>query len=184
MKRNFAFGWLALWLLSLLPALAASNTNTMRIAAAQAARRAVDFHLKPLEALAAVEKNLDELERIVERAGEAHCDALALPEDTMGLLNWLSANEALAKEVLPLAVKRMLERLGTAAARHKMYLVVCSDLVESDGAVYNTAFLLGRDGREIGRYHKVCPTWSEAGSRARGSSFPVFPTLTWVRQRC
>jgi predicted amidohydrolase len=176
MRRNFASGWLALLMLSLSPALGSSNTNTVRIAAAQAAGRAVDFHVKPQEALAAVEKNLDELERIIDRAGDAHCDALTLPEDTMGLLNWLSANEGLAKEVLPRAVSRMLQRLGGAAARHKMYLVVCSDLVESDNAIYNTAFLLARDGREIGRYHKVCPTWSEAGSRARGDSFPVFPT--------
>lgn len=53
---------------------------------------------------------------------------------------------------------------------------MCSDFTESDGAIDNTAFLLGRDGREIGRYHKVCPTWAEAGARQRGSSFPVFPT--------
>ena len=70
----------------------------------------------------------------------------------------------------------MIERLGSTAARHKMYLVVCSDLTESDGGTYNTAFLLGRDGKEIGRYHKVCPAWSEAGVRQRGRSFPVFPT--------
>ncbi len=151
-------------------------TNKVRIAAAQAARRVVDFHLKPEEALTAVEKNLDELERIVARAGEAKCDALVLPEDTPGLLNWVGANEAMVKEVLPKAVKGMVERLGSAAARHKMYLVVCSDFTESDGATYNTAFLLGRDGKEIGRYHKVCPTWSEAGARQRGNSFPVFPT--------
>jgi len=151
-------------------------TNTVRVAAAQAARRVIDFHLKPAEALAAVEKNLSELEKIVARAGEAKCDALVLPEDTPGVLNWLGANESLAKEVLPKAVKSMIERLGSAAARHKMYLVVCSDFIENDGLLYNTAFLLGRDGKEIGRYHKVCPTWSEAGVRQRGSSFPVFST--------
>jgi len=153
-----------------------SPTNTVRIAAAQAERRVVDFRLRPGEALAAVENNLAELERIVERAGQAKCDALVLPEDTPGMLNWVGANETLAKDVLPQAVKRMRERLGAAAARHKMYLVVCSDFTEADGATYNTAFLLGRAGREIGRYHKVCPTWSEAGVRQRGSSFPVFPT--------
>ena len=152
------------------------STNTVRIAAAQAARRVVDFRLKPDEALVAVEKNLAELELVVDRAGAAKCDALVLPEDTPGLLNWVGANEALAKEVLPQAVKRTIERLGSTAARHKMYLVVCSDFTESDGGIYNTAFLLGRDGREIGRYHKVCPTWGEAGARQRGNSFPVFPT--------
>jgi len=92
------------------------------------------------------------------------------------LLNWVGANEAAAKELLPKAVERMIERLGQAAARHQMYLVVCSDLTETDGGIYNTAFLLGRDGKEIGRYHKVCPTWSEAGVRQRGHTFPVFPT--------
>ena len=154
----------------------APATNTIRVAAAQAARRVIDFRLQPDEALAAMEGNLAELERIVNRAGEAKCDALVLPEDTPGLLNWAGANETLAKVVLPKAVKRMLERLGAAAARHRMYLVVCTDLTESDGATYNTALLLGRDGKEIGRYHKVCPTWSEAGTRQRGTSFPVFPT--------
>src|SRR5206468_7485027 len=87
-------------------------TNLVRVAAAQAARRVIPFRLKPDEALAAVDRNLAELERIVNRAGEAKCDALALPEDTAGLLNWVGANEALAKKVLPKAVNRMLERLG------------------------------------------------------------------------
>ena len=162
-------GWLVILLLisQAVAAFAAepisAPTNTVRVAAAQAARRVVDFRLKPAEALAAVEKNLAELERIVDRAGEAKCDALVLPEDTPGLLNWVGANETQAKEVLPKMVKRMIDRLGSVAARHKMYLVVCSDLTENDGATYNTALLLGRDGRELGRYHKVCPTWSEAG---------------------
>ncbi len=154
----------------------AASTNTVRVAAAQATRRVIDFRLKPDEALAAVDKNLAELERIVDRAGRAKCDVLVLPEDTPGLLNWVGANETPAKEVLPKAVNRMIERLGGTAARHKMYLVVCSDFTETDGGIYNAAFLLGRDGKEIGRYHKVCPTWGEAGARQRGSSFPVFPT--------
>src|SRR5437667_561094 len=179
MKTNARLGWLATLLLISPIALAepdVPSTNTVRVAAAQAARRIIDFHLRPDEALTAVDKNLAELERIVDRAGEAKCDALVLPEDTAGLLNWVGANESMAKEVLPKAVNRMIERLGSAAARHKMYLVVCSDFIERDGATYNTAFLLGRDGREVGRYHKVCPAWPEAGVRRRGGSFPVFPT--------
>ncbi len=155
----------------------ASATNTVRVAAAQAEGRAIDYRLKPDEALAGVERNLATLERLVDRAGTNRCDVLVLPEDTPGLLNWVGANESLAKELLPQAVERMIKRLGAAAAaRHKMYLVVCSDFTESDGGIYNTSFLLGRDGKEIGRYHKVCPTWGEAGARRRGDKFPVFPT--------
>lgn len=179
MKTNSCLGWLAT-VLFISPIISAEpsppSTNTVRVAAAQAAPRVIDFHLKPDEALAAVDKNLAELERIVERVGEAKCDALVLPEDTPGLLNWVGANEALVREVLPKAAKRMLERLGSVAARHHMYLVVCSDFLEGDGGIYNTSFLLGRDGKEIGRYHKVCPTWGEAGARQRGNSFPVFAT--------
>jgi predicted amidohydrolase len=149
----------------------------MRVAGCQAKRRSIDWRLKkPADVLAAVDKNLAELERIVHKAGERKCDALALPEDTLGLLDWYGVNEHVGKEVLPEAVKRMLDRLGRAAAKHKMYLVVCSDFLESDGGVYNTAFFLGRDGKEIGRYHKVCPTWGESGSRQRGRSLPVFAT--------
>lgn len=156
----------------------AATNATVRVAAAQAARRVVDFRLTNSAAavLAEVERNLEALERIVHKAGAQKCDVLALPEDTPGLLNWVGVNEGLTKEVLPRAVRRMVERLGRAAAQHRMYLVVCSDHIESDGAMYNTAFLLGRDGKEIGRYYKVCPTWGEAGARRRGNSFPVFET--------
>lgn len=157
------------------PAKASSAlASTVRVAAVQARRRTIDYRLKPAEVLAAVEKNLDELEAIVHKAAEAKCDALAFPEDTLGLLNWIGMNEQVAAEVLPEAVRRMVERLGTAAAKQQMLLVVCSDLVEADGGIYNTALLLGRGGKEIGRYHKTCPTWFECGTRQRGTSFPVF----------
>jgi hypothetical protein len=69
----------------------------------------------------------------------------------------------------------MLDRLGRAAAEHRMYLVVCSDAIEPDGRTCNTASLLGRDGREIGRYRKVNRPLGEQG-RTRGREFPVFPT--------
>jgi predicted amidohydrolase len=155
----------------------AATNATVRVAAAQAARRVVDFRLTNSAALLAeVERNLAALEGVVHKAGAEKCDVLVLPEDTPGLLNWVGVNEALTKEVLPKAVNRLIERLGRAAAQHRMYLVVCSDHVERDGSIYNTAFLLGRDGKEIGRYHKVCPTWGESGARKRGTSFPVFPT--------
>src|SRR5262249_55980562 len=120
MNANAALRPLAIVLLlfcdELVVAQSSASSNTVRVAAAQAARRVIDFRLKPEEALAAVEKNLSELERIVARAGEAHCDALVLPEDTPGLLNWAGANEASAKELLPNAANRMIERLGNAAA--------------------------------------------------------------------
>ena len=165
----------AAWMFSAEPA--PPPTNTVRVATCQAQGRVIDWRItSPAEVLAAVDKNLDELEKIIDKAGQQKCDVVTLPEDTLGLLNWYSANEQLARQVLPEGVKHMLDRLGRAAARHRMYLVVCSDNIEADGGTYNTAFFLGRDGKEIGRYHKTCPTWSESGSRQRGKAFPVFDT--------
>jgi predicted amidohydrolase len=148
---------------------------TRRIAAASPKNRTIDFRLKPADALAQVEESLDELETIVAAAGRAGCDAVAFPEDTLGLLKWELANRAALKVVLPQAVSRMLERLGRAAAQHHLILVVCNDTIEPDGTTHNTAFLLGRDGKEIGRYHKVNLPLAEQG-HARGHGFPVFQT--------
>ncbi|MCC7337597.1 MAG: hypothetical protein IT422_21095 [Pirellulaceae bacterium] len=155
----------------------AAAASTVRVATCQAQSHTIDWRIVDAsEFFVAVDKNLDALEKIIQRAGEQKCDVLALPEDTLGLLHWCGMNEPLAQQVLPDAVHRMLDRLGHAAAKYNMYLIVCSDHIEADGGTYNTAFFLGRDGMEIGRYHKTCPTWSESGSRQRGNSFPVFDT--------
>jgi predicted amidohydrolase len=153
----------------------AEGSGRLRVAAAQPRNRTIDFRLSPPEVLARVDQSLAELEGLVHKAGEAGCDALALPEDTLGLLKWESANPGSLDAVLPGAVPTMLKRLGRAAAKHRMYLVVCQETFEKDGRVYNTSFLLGRDGREIGRYHKVNLPLAEQG-HARGHEFPVFPT--------
>jgi predicted amidohydrolase len=149
--------------------------RTVRVAAAQPRNRTIDFRLKPAEVLPQVDRSLAELTSLVHKAGAAGCDALALPEDTLGLLKWEAANPESSGAVLPDAVGRMLDRLGKAGADHRMYLVLCNDAVEADGHVYNTSFLLGRDGKVIGRYHKVNLPLGER-SRTRGRRFPVFPT--------
>lgn len=153
-----------------------SKSSKVRIAAAQPRNRTIDWKIEnPTEVLRRVEQSLGELEQIIHKAGEARCDAVAFPEDTLGLLKWEVAHPQKLKDVLPTAVARMLERLGRAAAKHRMYLVVCNDTIEPDGTTHNTAFLLGRDGREVGRYHKVNLPLPEQ-SHARGNRFPVFNT--------
>lgn len=153
----------------------AAPGRTVRVGSTQPKNRPIDWRLKDTtEVLARVEKSLGELEGLVHRAGDARCDVVAFPEDTMGLGAWESANPRLAEELLPRAVALLLERLGRAAASHGMYLVCSSDTF-GDGAVRNTAFFLGRDGREIGRYHKVNMPIHELYKK-RGDSFPVFPT--------
>ncbi len=160
---------------------------TMRIGAAQPRSRLIDYRLtNSAEVLAQVDRSLGELEQIAHHAGAAKCDALAFPEDTLGLGHWEAAHKPALKDVLPDAVRHMLDRLGRAAASHQMYLVCCNDTIDPDGPVRNTAFLLGRDGQQIGRYHKVNlpisplasnPTATTGATlrRARGTSTPIGP---------
>jgi predicted amidohydrolase len=153
----------------------AAPGKTVRIGATQPKSRLVDWHLQdPGAVLARVDVILGELEGLVRRAGDSHCDVVAFPEDTLGLGGWELARPDAVGKVLPRAVARMLERLGAAAASHQMYLVCASDTFEA-GAVRNTAFFVGRDGKEIGRYHKVNMPIHELDKK-RGSGFPVFPT--------
>lgn len=169
---------LALALALVVPAVqesAPAPAAPIRVAALSPAARLVDPRLESRdEILAAVDRHLTELETLIDRAGAAGCSAVALPEDTLGLGRWEDARPERLPEILPEATRRMLDRLGWAAARHRLYLVCCTDTFE-DGAVCNTAFLLGRDGREIGRYRKVNLPIPEQDKR-RGEGFPVFPT--------
>lgn len=159
------------------PGPAAPNQRPLvRLGTAQPRLRLIDWRLTNLtEVLEKVDKSLGELEQIVHKAGAARCDALAFPEDTLGLGHWEAANKAALPKVLPAAIERMLARLGAAAASHRMYLVCCNDASEPNGAIHNTAFFLGRDGKEIGRYQKVNMPIHEL-DRKRGESFPVFNT--------
>jgi predicted amidohydrolase len=149
---------------------------TLRVAAAQPRNRTIDWKLTdPAEVLRRVEQSLGELEQLIRKAGEARCDAIAFPEDTLGMGKWETAHPEQLNEVLPDAVARMLDQLGRAAARHRMYLVVCNNTLDAGRTRHNTTFLLGRDGKELGRYHKVNLPIHEL-DKARGDRFPVFAT--------
>lgn len=148
--------------------------KTVRVCAGQSAV-SVRWRLTAAEALGEVDRSLGELERMVHQAGLDGCDVLALPEDTLGVLHWELGHKAEMYGLLSEVVQRMLDRLGRAAAAHHMYLICSSDTAERDGSYRNTAFFLGRDGKEIGRYYKVQPTINES-DRKRGTTFPVFET--------
>ena len=155
---------------------AASPDATIRVAAIQPKSRVIDPALSdPAEILRRVEAALEELAGLVRKAAEAGCGAAALPEDTCGLGRLEALRPDLARSVLPKAVDLMLARLGRAAREHGLYLVCCNDTVEPDGREANVAFLLGRDGRLIGRYLKVNMPIHELYKK-RGDGFPVFPT--------
>ena len=144
-----------------------------RVAAIQAARRTIPYKVSTAdEALEHVGANLDQLASLAERAAASGCRIIAFPEDTLGTLEWEAGHWDGVEELLVPAEQEMLSRLGAVAAAHGMCVICCNDCVEGD-RVYNTATLLGPDGQEIGRYHKVQLPLHEQ-SRARGTQFPVF----------
>jgi predicted amidohydrolase len=148
-------------------------SNTIRVAAIQTKSRCISYKVGgPAAALDAVRGNLDDLCALAEQAADMACDIAAFPEDTLGTLEWESGHWDVAGDLLLPAEEEMLSRLGDVAARREMAIVCCNDC--ADGAdIYNTAILIGKDGREAGRYLKVqLPIGEQA--RARGNSFPVF----------
>ncbi|MGE5645543.1 MAG: nitrilase-related carbon-nitrogen hydrolase [Acidobacteriota bacterium] len=163
-----------LFLLGIGVSVCAAEAKTVRVCAGQTAI-SIRWRLSAAEALREVDRALGELEQVVRRAGRDGCDVLALPEDTLGLLRWEAAHKPEIYGVLSQAVPKMLDRLGREAAAHNMYLICSSDTAEPDGTYRNTAFFLGRNGREIGRYYKVQTTVAES-DRRRGTDFPVFET--------
>lgn len=144
--------------------------------AGETGRKRMDFHqADPAAVQAHVGETLALLERLIDKAAAAGCDLLAFPEDTLGLLHWFCANSAKAEPVFRDACDLMLERFGAAAKRNRMYVLCCEYAYEMPGKIYNTAYFLGRDGREIGRYHKVNVPFGES-TCVSGDAFPVFET--------
>ena len=129
-------------------------SETVRVAAIQAKRRLIPYRWGFDEALEGVRANLNELVALAERAAESGCRVVAFPEDTLGTLEWEAGHWEETAAFLRLAETAMLERFTDVAARRGVVILCCNDCADG-GHVYNTAILIGSDGREIGRYRKV-----------------------------
>lgn len=138
-------------------------------------RMHVDFRTSLEDALAKVDDTMDTLGRLVAKAADAGCDLVVLPEDCLCTSAWESGNPDCVSDLLAPAVDRMLERFGSLAASRRIYVVPSNDRVDENGEVRNSAFLIGRDGNEIGRYNKVCLPVQES-LKTPGDAFPVFDT--------
>ncbi|MFC4597345.1 carbon-nitrogen hydrolase family protein [Cohnella hongkongensis] len=67
------------------------------------------------------------------------------------------------------------EACAELARKYAAYLVPWDNEVDENGMLYNTSYILDRNGIEIGRYRKVHLTHDEMKEPyARGSEFPVF----------
>lgn len=106
------------------------------------------------------ERNLAHVLEMLDRAAERQAEVVCLPQDCVPSDGGSSAQEAL-------------DAIAQRAAEHKMY--VAANLKEQEGdKVYSTSYLLGPDGRRIGKYRKSHRLPDE--QIALGDDLPVFDT--------
>jgi predicted amidohydrolase len=104
----------------------------------------------------------------IEEAAAARCDVAVLPE--CSLAGWLSASAGAAAEPIP---GPFTKKLQEPAKRHRMAIV--AGLEERDGdRVYNSAVMIGRDGKILGRHRKVHELAIGLKTYSRGASLNVF----------
>ena len=115
--------------------------------------------------------NCRKLEPLAKEAGGNKVDLLVFGECISTMLNGLDA-ETGAEEIPGPCVKY----LGKLAKKNDLYLV--TSLFERDGEeIYNTAVILGPDGKLIGKYRKLCLARDEYREGITpGKKFPVFNT--------
>jgi len=121
--------------------------------------------------LKSAQENLDSFAKLIDDAGAAKADIICLPEACT--LIGRGSDYLAAAEPIP---GPSTEFLGKLASKHRAYIV--AGLLERDGkGAYNTSVLIGRDGKLIGKYRKIClPTSEYNGGLAPGSEYPIFET--------
>jgi predicted amidohydrolase len=114
----------------------------------------------------------DKIAGQLEEAARARPDLVALPEfcNVLGL-----SMEQCIENAEPIPGPTS-EVASEVAAKHGMYVVL--PIPERDGQrLYNTAALIGRDGKVVGKYHKYQPTIGEIEAGiVPGEDAPAFET--------
>jgi len=128
------------------------------------------IHYEPKNTISSQE-NLEQFGKLLNIAGEQKADIVCLPEGIT-----LVGTEKTYLDVSETIPGPTTKFLGHIAKKYNMYIV--AGIYEKDGPVlYNTAVLLGRDGKLQGKYRKVAVPREEIdGGITPGETFPVFDT--------
>jgi predicted amidohydrolase len=131
--------------------------------------RLATIHYKPMGK--SPRENCEEYAPLIAEAATQKADLVVLGETVPSVGVKQKACET--AEVIPGPTTAY---FGELALRNNLHIAL--SLLERDGhLVYNTAVLLGPDGRLIGKYRKVCLPPSEvAAGIAPGKDYPVFDT--------
>jgi len=115
--------------------------------------------------------------KLLSDAGEAGADLAVTGEDIAGLslaMTYLD-DPAIFRALTVYSSGVAHDLIGVVARKHSMHVVACFYEIEGD-RVFNSSVLVGRDGRAIGRYHKVHLPMYETWLVTAGDSFPVYQT--------
>ena len=111
--------------------------------------------------------NVATLLRALDAAGRKRCGVALFPE--CSLAGWLSPAARTAAETMP---GPLTEEIGRRARTHRMAVVL--GLEERDGdRIYNSAVLIGRDGRLLARHRKIDELEIGLKVYSRGTSLGV-----------
>lgn len=127
-------------------------------------------HLQPREGKTPQDK-ARQFAPLIEEAGKQKVDLLVLPET----LTYYGTGKTMAECAEPVPGPST-EYFGSLAKQQQLY--ICAGLVEREGkVVYNTAALLGPEGRMVGKYRKVTlPRGEITSGITPGHEYPVFDT--------
>ncbi len=115
--------------------------------------------------------NLEQFAGQIKEAARQKADIVCLPEGITVVGN--GKKYADVAEPIPGPSTNF---LGRQAAKHKLY-VVAGLYERASPAIYNTSVLIGRDGKLVGKYRKVClPREEIDGGLTPGKDYPVFDT--------
>ena len=158
--------------------------KTVKIAAARTGHNRPPEEANPYSSLYNFEAvrifadtNAERTFRAFEMAGEAGADIVVSVEGIRPIGN-LSNCVDRREEVLALVEELpgpTSHRLGEISKKYNMYTAANYKIREGD-RIYNTTVLVGRDGKIIGRYHKVHLPASEHWHISPGTEMPVFTT--------
>ncbi|MEM2961030.1 MAG: nitrilase-related carbon-nitrogen hydrolase [Candidatus Bathyarchaeia archaeon] len=127
-------------------------------------------HFRPKEP-STVQRNIDLYTDLLDVAGRGRADIVCLPE----CITSVCVNKSIEEVAQPIPGPAT-DRLSEKANKYKMYVV--ASLYERAGScIYNTAVLIDRNGRIIGKYRKTHLPHGEIKSGVTpGSEYPVFET--------
>jgi len=132
--------------------------------------RLAAIHHRPTQT-ASSKESLEQFKEYIEIAGDQNADIVCLPEGIT--MVGTSKSYVEVSEPVPGSTTNF---LGQLAQKYEMYIV--AGILEREGAVvYNTAVLMGRDGKLAGKYRKASlPREEIEGGVTPGDNFPVFDT--------